>query len=172
MRAMLVIVFTLAACDDVDDGGDACSNPAEVTGEILSAPTKLPVAGDLVVRGTIDAPINATVYAVLVNGIAAANDHSNFRGWSATVPIAVLVGEAKADKARLSVMVHSNCGPPQEVASAVIDVDTEPGVVVERIELSKTLPNGQSYLPSSKPVSAVLTIVANPSAAGARVALS
>lgn len=171
MRTLLLIALALAACDDLDDGGEACSAPEEISGEIVSAPTRLPVTGDLEVRGTISAPVNATIYAVLVNGIEATST-SSFRSWTSTIPIGVLVDGVTDGKAKLSVTAHSNCGAPREVDSVEIAVDDEPAIVVDRIELSAALPNGQSYLPSTKPVSAVLTVVANPGAAGARVALS
>lgn len=170
----LFVVAALAAgmgcapCDALED--QPCRDPEAITGEIVSRPLREPVVADLVVSGTLDAPANATVYRVAVNGIDATQSSPDFRNWTATIPLAVLVAGAQKGVVSLSAVAVSNCGSaPSVLDTRSVKVSETPGIVVSRLAIISTLASGVDYLPASAPGSALLTITANPEAAGASV---
>jgi hypothetical protein len=167
---LMMATFALVGCED--KGGEKCSDKSVVTGRIVSAPTREPVTADLVVRGVITAPDNATVYGVQVNGIDATSSTLNFRNWTATIPLGVLALQSQTGSVTLSAVAFTNCGEESEVGTSVVMVDGMPGILVSQLRVTPAIPGGHTYLPSSKPISAVVTISGNAQAAGVSVALS
>jgi hypothetical protein len=164
-------LLAIAGCED--DGGDRCDDIKQVTGSIISAPIREPVVADLDVRGTITAPVNATVYAVQINGVDATSAANNFRSWMAKVPIAVLAASADSDSSvTLTAQALTNCGTePSTVGTQTIKVSAGQGTI-DTLTVTATLPDGTTYLPATKPASAIVMVTAGPKAAGAIVALN
>lgn len=183
MRALVVVAnvlafaslaVSLAGC--AEDTPPKCSLNQKVTGKfVIGAPTK-PVTADLMVQGTVDAPNDVTIYSVDINSIpATSNAGSNFASWSATVPWALLMQQADASgKVMLAAHATTNCGSdPIDLAMISVSLDVPPaGIKVSDLDMVATLPNGQSYLPATKPGSALVTITAAPAGSGAVVALT
>jgi hypothetical protein len=171
MRRALVILL-LSAC--VDEPAAKCTLPEMVKGQIIVGAPLKPIVADFTVRGTIDVPADRTIYGVDVAGIPATNGSTNFNSWSVVVPLPLLIQNADADgKLTLKARATSNCGgDPIEVGTLDLEVDLVPSIQVTELKLTTTLPNGQTYLPATKPVSAVITVTGNATAAGAVVTLT
>jgi hypothetical protein len=134
---------------------------------------RAPVIADLVVRGVINAPANATVYSVQVGGVDATNAGIDFETWTVTLPLTVLAGQAKDGRVTITANARTNCGAAMSpVGSMEVEVDSMPGTLVSQLALTATLPNSQSYLPSTGTTSAIVTVTANPQAAGASATLA
>lgn len=172
MKQTIVFILTLVVgCEN--QGGDRCSDPGSVTGIIVSSPMRAPVITDLVVRGVIAVPPNATVYSVQVGGIDATNAGIDFDTWTVTVPLTVLAGQAKDGKVTITANARTNCGSAMSpVGSMEVEVNSMPGTLVSQLALTATLPNAQSYLPSTVSASAIVTVTGNPQAAGASTTLA
>jgi hypothetical protein len=90
----------------------------------------LPVASDLVVRGSVrPVQVGVVITKVLVNGIAANPDGPDFSTFDATVPLAVLQGEASTSQqpqmAQVKVEVVTSCSDaPIEVKSFMVTLRT------------------------------------------------
>lgn len=172
MKQTIVFLLTLlVGCEN--QGGDRCSDPGSVTGAIVSSPMRSPVISDLVVRGVIVAPPNATVYSVQVGGINATNAGIDFDTWTVTLPIAVLAGQADGGKVTITANAKTNCGSAMSpVGSMDVEVNPMPGTIVSQLALTVALPNGQSYLPSTISAKAIVTVTGNPQGAGASTTLA
>lgn len=162
---------TLLGCDGTPM---PCASRTPITGAILAGPTDMLVSRELSVRGTLSRPTDATIYRVDVAGIPAMNNGFDYDLWSATIPIETLLGLADDQgSAIIRAVAASNCGPPTDLASFSARINREPGIRVERLVLAKPqIPNGESFLPATRSVSALLQLIANPKAAGAIVSLS
>ncbi len=161
-----------AGCEAPVTSAD-CLNAEPVTGEVTLGAPQEPVQEELLVRGTAQHPSGLAIRTIEVAGIAAQNEGFNFSRWSALVPfdqLAALVGEGGL--AQVVVEATDVCGVSAELGRFDVAVDETPGVVVESLSVSVTIADDAGYIPQSGNVPALLTVEANPEAAGALVQLT
>jgi len=166
------IAFALAACDAMPAPVCTESNGG-IAATITVAKTVLPASGDVVVRGTITAASDITLYKVLVAGIAANNDGFDFDSFDATIPYATLqsLASGSSGKAHLKVTAVTNCSAPGgflEIGSVDVPVI---GKAVTSLSLTPVTP-GTAALTTSPAGSMTFELLANPEATGATVVVS
>lgn len=174
MKRIVLLACLTTACDGFGGGdGAKCSLPGDVDIRILSEPPVRPVTTEFVLRGTVSAPNDVTVYRIEVNGVAATNAGTNFSSWTASLPIQLLADQAEGGMVTLVPRLYTNCSAtPLAPRELVIPVDDTPGIAVDEItKLEATPPDNQGFVPATGMVTADVVIEANKEAVGASVAL-
>lgn len=162
------------SCDAPPTELDCEDERGTISGQVLSGEVTEAVSKDLQVQGTTEHSENLTIRQVQVAGIAAQNTGFNFSTWSVTVPIGALAALPKGEDGKVAVSVKATdaCLRTHEVDSFTLLVDPNPEINVQTLELAVELPGGESYLPASGNIPAVIELTANPEAANAAVTLS
>lgn len=123
----LVAVLLFGACSD-DSPIDmmVCSQPDMVKVNVSSAPARLPVTGDLPVFGEVVVPDDVTVFGVVLGArsevsvdrpaITAISTAPNFRTWTATIPIEVLLGATAGAQGTVHVTADAITNCPEDPA--------------------------------------------------------
>ena len=169
----LSIAFWTACA--VPPGDLECENATgTVSGQVISGETSQLVSRDLMVQGTAMHSQNLTIRQVLVAGVTATNKGFNFETWSVVVPVGALASLPREEDGTVIVEVKATdaCLRTHSVASFSLLVDPDPQIDVQNLELAVELPGGESYLPATGNIPAVLSLTANPEAANAVVTLT
>ncbi len=173
MSGVLLLLFAGCELDlqppaDTIDCSEILPNSVQVT--ITGGPTSEEVDEDLVVTGTASHDAGLTVRSLSVAGVAATNDSFNFQTWTATVPYATLLSlseDSEDGSATLWTEATDACLLSYEREAFTVLVDQDPGIEVGELALTLELPGEASFLPIDGTTAAVVTLTANPEAAGA-----
>jgi hypothetical protein len=169
----IAAAMAMASCGAPPTESD-CSNAIPVRGTvtILGIETDL-VRTDLLVRGTAEHPGGLAIRNIDVSGVQADNLDFNFNQWEALVAFDRLLAlDAElTGTVVLEVTSRDSCNVRTQLGVFQVDIDPDPALFVERLGLEVTLPTVASYLPATGNLSALVTVTANPEAAGAVVVL-
>ena len=168
-------LMLVSGCEEAPVFEADCENVPLVTGEITRGVQGRAVEGDLVVSGSAVHPGGLAIRSIEVGGIQAENLGFNFDRWSATIPLDQLQALSAANEggpAEIVVRAVDVCDVTSPIGSFPVEVDDNPGVEVASLVLSVVIPGGESYIPATGDVPALLTIEGNAEAAGAFVQLT
>ena len=176
LSVLLLSWLVLASCGEAPVFEPECGAVSPVFGEITRGIQSEAVGVDLIVSGTAVHPNGLAIRRVEVGGIQAENSGFNFDRWSVTLPLdqlqALAAVNADGNTATIEVSAVDVCGIKSDLGSFEIEVDDSPGIDVLSLALGVVIPGDEDHIPVGGDVPALLTIEANPAAAGAAVVLT
>jgi hypothetical protein len=169
-RAPLLFLL-LAGCETPLDTL-TCEGTLDVS---VFADADTPIGSDgITLTGTASHTGGLAIRSLLVGGVPATNGGGNYRNWTAALPLSQLRAlDVDGDGALfVPVTARDSCGVIFDEPEATrLTLDPVPEVEVSRLTVTVSIPAGTTWLPADGVTPAVVTLGANPEAAGALVDL-
>jgi hypothetical protein len=176
LSCLLAAALLVASCGEPPVFEAECGAVSPVFGEITRGIQSDAVGADLIVSGTAVHPNGLAIRNIAVGGIQAENSGFNFDRWTVTLPFdqlqALAALNAEGNTATIDVSAVDVCNIESDLGSFEIDVDDSPGIEVASLAIGVVIPGDENHIPVGGDVPALLTIEANPEAAGASVLLT
>jgi hypothetical protein len=165
-------LIPLAACTALAPEAQDCSGEIQVN---VFADGETPIGSDgVTLTGTATHTGGLAIRSLVVGGVPATNGGNNYLTWSATLLLSQLRAlDVDGDgSVPVPVTARDACDAVLSDTDAVtLTLDANPEVKVERLALTVSVPGGGDWIPADGTHPALLSLTANPAAAGAVVDL-